>query len=55
VVNGAGGSVPNPALLQFNDPFAVACSLPFEPAIPFVATAPRTLTSRHYEIVERYP
>jgi type II secretory pathway pseudopilin PulG len=55
VVDDAGGSVPNPTLLQFDDPFAVVCSLPFEPAIPFVATAPRTLTSRHYEIVERYP
>lgn len=49
------GAPVDPAYLPFGSRFAVTCRAPFQAAIAFVSTSPRTLTVTHYEIMERYP
>ena len=54
-VRDAWGSAVDPGTLAFGSKFSVTCSVPFEAQIPFVPTAPRTLQTIHYEVMERYP
>ncbi len=49
-----GGAV-DPTFLPFASSFSVTCSVSFQAQIPFVNTAPRTLSAIHYEVMERYP
>lgn len=45
----------HPNALAFGAPFSVRCQVPFQAQIPFIATAPRTLTIVQHEVMERYP
>jgi Flp pilus assembly protein TadG len=49
------GNAVDPSALAFSERFSVTCSVPFQAQIPFVPTAPRTLQTVHYEVMERYP
>ncbi len=54
-VRDAWGGAVDPPTLSFGSRFSVTCSVPFQAQIPFVPTAPRTLQTIHYEVMERYP
>jgi hypothetical protein len=54
-VRNAAGIAVDPHMLAFGTPFSVRCQAPFQAQIPFIATAPRTLTVVQHEVMERYP
>jgi Flp pilus assembly protein TadG len=54
-VRDAWGAAVDPTTLSFGSRFSVTCGVPFQSDIPFVSTAPRTLTAVHNEVMERYP
>jgi Flp pilus assembly protein TadG len=54
-IHAEDGNAADPSTLAFGERFSVTCSVPFEAQIPFVSTAPRTLQTIHYEVMERYP
>lgn len=54
-VRDAWGGAVDPATLAFGSRFSVTCMVPYQAAIPFVSTDPRTLTAVHSEVIERYP
>lgn len=51
----ATGAGIDPTLLAFGTPFSLRCTVPWQAALPFLYTAPRTLTAVQGEVMERYP